>query len=66
LHGLAQAFRDRTGESWQAPEAGYRSDSIYKVRGILGEEHFERAYGQGRALSLDQGLDLALGTAAGA
>ncbi|HYK28538.1 MAG TPA: tetratricopeptide repeat protein [Streptosporangiaceae bacterium] len=66
LHGLAQAFRDRTGESWQEPEAGYRSDSIYKVRGILGEEHFERAYGQGRALSLDQGLDLALGTAAGA
>jgi hypothetical protein len=33
------------------------------VRSALGEEQFERAYTQGKALSLDQALDLALGTA---
>jgi hypothetical protein len=33
------------------------------VRSALGEEQFERAYTQGKSLSLDQALDLALGTA---
>ena len=63
LHGIAQAFLDRTGESWQEPETGYRHDSLNKVRSALGEEQFERAYTQGQALGLDQALDLALGTA---
>ena len=63
LHGIAQVFLDRTGECWQEPEAHYRDDSLTKVRSALGEEQFERAYTQGMALSLDQAIDLALGTA---
>ena len=61
LHGIAQVFLDRTGESWQEPETGYRQDSLNQLRSTLGEEQFERAYAQGQALSLDQAL--ALGTA---
>jgi tetratricopeptide (TPR) repeat protein len=63
LHGTAQVFLDRTGECWQEPEARYRHDSLDKVRSALGEEQFERAYAQGKALSLGQALDFALGTA---
>ncbi len=63
LHGIAQVFLDRTGECWQEPEARYRHDSLENVRSALGEEQFERAYNQGKALSLDQALDLALGAA---
>ncbi|MBV8200461.1 MAG: hypothetical protein JOZ15_07535 [Acidobacteria bacterium] len=63
LHGTAQTLVERTGEPWQQPEAGYRLDSLGKVRTSLGEEQFERAYATGTALSLDQALDLALGTA---
>ena len=63
LHGIAQVLLDRTGESWQEPEARYRQDSLSKVRSTLGEQQFERAYAQGQALSVDQALDLALGTA---
>ena len=63
LHGIAQQFLSRTGESWQEPEAGYRHDSVNKLRSALGEEQFEHAYTDGNALSLDQALDLALGTA---
>lgn len=61
LHGVAQAFLDRTAEQWQEPEAGYRLDSLDKLRTSLGEEQFERAYAEGIALGLDQALDLALG-----
>jgi predicted ATPase/class 3 adenylate cyclase len=63
LHGIAQVFLDRTGESWQEPETRYRQDSLNKARSALGGEQFERAYARGQALSLDQAFDLALGTA---
>jgi predicted ATPase/class 3 adenylate cyclase len=63
LHGIAQVLLDRTGECWQEPEARYHHDSISKVRSTLGEEQFERAYAQGKALSPDKALHLALGTA---
>ena len=63
LHGIAQVFLDRTGECWQEPETHYRHDSLNKVRATLGEEQLERACTQGKALSLDQALDLALETA---
>jgi hypothetical protein len=63
LHGIAQVLLDGTGESWQEPEARYRQDSLSKVRSTLGEQQFERAYAQVQALSVDQALDLALGTA---
>jgi hypothetical protein len=60
---VAQVFLDRTGESWQEPEASYRQDSLRQVHTSLGSEQYERAYAQGMALSLDQALDLALGRA---
>ena len=60
LHGIAQAFLDRTGECWQEPEARYRHDSLTKVRTALGEEQFERACTQGQALSPGHALDLIL------
>ena len=63
LHGVAQAFLDRTGEAWQDPEAGYRQDSLHQVRTSVGEEQCERAYAHGTTLSLGQALDLALGRA---
>ncbi|HEV8274255.1 MAG TPA: adenylate/guanylate cyclase domain-containing protein [Streptosporangiaceae bacterium] len=61
LHGVAQAFLQRTGEQWQDPEARYRDDSLHQVRTSLGEEQAGRAYAKGMTLSLNQTLDLALG-----
>jgi predicted ATPase/class 3 adenylate cyclase len=66
LHGVAQALLDRAGECWQEPETRYRDDSIGKVRSALGEEQFEHAYTHGKALSLDQALDVVLKTAGSA
>jgi hypothetical protein len=60
LHGVAQAFQDRTGNPWQEPAARDRRDSLDQARAHLGDEQLQRAYAQGRALSLDQALDLAL------
>jgi predicted ATPase/DNA-binding XRE family transcriptional regulator len=61
LHGAAQAFLDRTGNSsWQGVEARTRRDSLAQVRAHLANEQLEQAYAQGMALSLDQALDLAL------
>jgi predicted ATPase/class 3 adenylate cyclase len=63
LHGTAQAFIDQVAEPWQVLEARYRRDSLHKVRTSLGQEQFGRVYTKGMTLSLDQALDLALGTA---
>jgi predicted ATPase/class 3 adenylate cyclase len=63
LHGVAQAFLDPTGEAWQDPEARYRRESLGQLHACLGDEQADRAYAEGMALSLDQALDLAIGTA---
>jgi hypothetical protein len=60
LHGVAQAFLDRTGSPWVEVEARYRRDSLHNVRAGLGEEQFDRIYAQGMTLSLEKALDLAL------
>ncbi len=60
LHGVAQAFQDRTGNSWQESAARDRRDSLDQARAHLGDEQLERAYAQGMALSLEKALDLAL------
>ena len=60
LHGVAQAFNDRTGSPWQEFDARYRQDSLNQARAHLGDEQLERAYAQGMALSLGKALDLAL------
>jgi len=61
LHGIAQAFLDRTGQPWHEPEARYRQDSLDQVRGHLGHEQFERAYASGMTLRSAEALDLAAG-----
>jgi tetratricopeptide (TPR) repeat protein len=63
LHGVAQAFLDRTGQPWQDPEARYRRENLGQLRARLGEEHADQAHAEGMTLSLDQALDLATGTA---
>jgi predicted ATPase/transcriptional regulator with XRE-family HTH domain len=63
LHGVAQAFLDRTGLPWEELEARYRQDSLDQVRAQLGQEQLEPAYSRGMALSPDQALDLASGKA---
>jgi tetratricopeptide (TPR) repeat protein len=63
VHGVAQAFLDRTGQPWLELEARYRQDSLDQVRAHLGQEQFERAYARGMALSSDEALDLASGKA---
>jgi hypothetical protein len=40
LHGTAQALVERTGEPWQEPEAGYRLDSLDKVRASSARSDF--------------------------
>ena len=60
LHGVAQAFIDRTGSPWQEFDARYCQDSLDQARAHLGDEQLERAYAQGMALSLEKALDLAL------
>ena len=60
LHGVAQAFQDRTGNSWQESAARDRRDSLDQAGAHLGAEQLERAYAQGLALSLEKALDLAL------
>jgi hypothetical protein len=64
LHGVAQAFLDRTGEPWQDLEASYRNQSLADVRAHLGDEQFDRAYAQGMKLSVDEALQWARSPAA--
>jgi predicted ATPase/class 3 adenylate cyclase len=56
LHGVAQAFLDRTGEPWQGLEARYRNQSLADVRAHLGDEQFDRACAQGMTLRLDEAI----------
>jgi predicted ATPase/class 3 adenylate cyclase len=63
LHGVAQAFLDRTSNPWQESEVHERRDSLDRARAHLGDEQVERAYARGMALSLEKALDLALGKA---
>jgi predicted ATPase/class 3 adenylate cyclase len=61
LHGVAQAFLDRSGEPWQDIEARYRQHNLAQVRAHLGDALLDRAYARGMALSIDQALRTALG-----
>jgi len=63
LHGVAQAFLDRTGQPWEELEARYHRDSLDQIRAHLAHEQFDRAHAQGMALSPDEALDLASGKA---
>jgi predicted ATPase/DNA-binding SARP family transcriptional activator len=61
LHGVAQAFLDRTGIPWEPLETRYRQASLDQIHAHLGAEQSEQAYASGMALSPDQALDLAAG-----
>jgi predicted ATPase/class 3 adenylate cyclase len=61
LHGVAQDALDRIGDRWQEPEDGYRRDSIGQIRARLSDDRFELAYAEGRALGIDDAVDVALG-----
>ena len=61
LHGVAQAFLESIGDRWwQEPEEGYRSGSIGRMRSQLGDDAFELAYAEGKALGFDDAIDAAL------
>jgi len=57
LHGVAQAFLDRTGLPREGLEARYRRDSLDQARAHLGREQFERAHAMGMALSFGEAFD---------
>ncbi|MGA3354978.1 MAG: adenylate/guanylate cyclase domain-containing protein [Acidimicrobiales bacterium] len=61
LHGVAQAFMDQAGGSWQESEAHHREISINEVRARLGDAEFERAYAEGKRLSVEEAFNIALG-----
>jgi hypothetical protein len=61
LHGVAQALLDRTGVSWQDPEARYRQESLDQAQANLGHEQAGDAYARGLALSFEDALNLAAG-----
>ncbi len=61
LHGVAQAFMDQAGGVWQESEAHHREISINEVRARLGDAEFERAYAEGKKLSVEEGFNIALG-----
>ena len=60
LHGASQEIIDQIGQPWLRYER-IRRASIDSVCAKLGAEEFERIYHQGRALSLEQAIELALG-----
>jgi predicted ATPase/class 3 adenylate cyclase len=63
LHGVAQAFLDRTGLPWEELETRYRRDSLDQVRAHLGHDQLERAHAKAMALSFGEAFDLASGKA---
>jgi predicted ATPase/class 3 adenylate cyclase len=60
LHGGATALLDSCGGVWENPEKGYRDRDIAILRDRLGVD-FERLYEVGRAMNLDDIVDLGLG-----
>jgi predicted ATPase/class 3 adenylate cyclase len=61
LHGVAQVFMDQAGKVWQESDAHHREISINELRARLGETEFERAYAEGKRLSVEEGFNIALG-----
>ncbi|HLK44615.1 MAG TPA: tetratricopeptide repeat protein, partial [Acidimicrobiales bacterium] len=64
LHGAADVVRApayETGEMLQTPvEAAMEHASVERSRAAIGDEDFDKAYGEGAALPVDQACDLAL------
>ena len=60
LHGGAAALLDSCGGAWESPEKEYRETDISILLDRLGAD-FERLYEVGRAMTLDDIVDLGLG-----
>jgi len=60
LLGYSEAQLDSTGDVMLEPELGYREVCAAAARSSLGSGPFERAVDAGRALSLQEGFELAL------
>jgi predicted ATPase/class 3 adenylate cyclase len=61
LYGACEAARERSGEPIAALEASLQDAAAEHLRATLGDETFDLLVVEGQALSLDDGVDLALG-----
>jgi len=61
LFGAADESFERNGQTCEELEARYRRAGIEKLQKRVGEESFDRAYTDGRAIGFDEMFDLALG-----
>src|SRR5205085_293717 len=66
LLGAAEAQRDRSGATVAAVEQRRYRDLIAHLKGAVRQETFEAAWREGRGLSLDAAVELALGQDDGA
>lgn len=55
LHGLAQAFLDRSARVWETPEDQYAASSLSAVRSALGERH-DRLFAETSGLDYHEAL----------
>jgi hypothetical protein len=60
LHGVADAFRDQTGQPWVSWYRPHQQESFEKVRAQLDNDEFEQSYTRARVLSFDEAVRLAL------
>jgi hypothetical protein len=61
LLGAARALRDRLSEPIQEPDLARYSQLLASLRQALGDEHYQTAWDQGRAMPEQQAITLAAG-----
>jgi hypothetical protein len=59
LHGCSMSLLEAWGGVWDSPEKEYRQRDLVTLRNRLGNE-FERLYGEGMAMPVDQAVKIAL------
>jgi hypothetical protein len=59
LHGVAQAFLDQIGQPWLPVYGRFLEGSIGAIQGKLGDQEYQRLYGEGRKLSVEEAIALA-------
>jgi predicted ATPase/tRNA A-37 threonylcarbamoyl transferase component Bud32 len=60
LAGASEALRETIGYELEAPDRQFRDHYLAEVRAALGEEAFAAALAQGRALTLEQAVEITL------
>jgi predicted ATPase/DNA-binding XRE family transcriptional regulator len=61
LYGAEHSLVDQIGYRWNPFDARRRQENLDHARAALGDQQLQQAYARGKALSLDQAIDLALG-----